>query len=399
MTIQPGGALYSANAGIRFENVEIPVIQTRAPTANDTNYFIGKRWIDLNTAEYTLVGISTIGGIASATWTLLGTDTGALNTLSDDSNVVVAPVAGNIQIAGTGSEIATTAGVGVITLSIPAAFIAPGSIASTTTLTAGSSLTVTTSASIGTTLAVAGTSTIHALSATSGTFSTTLGVTGTSTLGALTQVGTANINASGAAVTTIGTGGTGAVHIGNATGNTAVTGSLTASTGLTATTGGITASAGGAAITGTTNINTTGAAVTSINTGGTGALNLGNATGNTAVTGSLTTTTTLTATLGAITATNGNLVLASAGNKLVIHASTAASDSIGIGTLNGSGTVTITTTACTVNSKIWCQVVDPSGAGSPGILSVPSASIGAGSFVVNSSVVTDASTFFYLIIN
>lgn len=73
---------------------------------------------------------------------------------------------------------------------------------------------------------------------------TTLTVTGQSTLGATTIVGTTLINASGSAVSTIGTGGTGAVHIGNATGNTAVTGSLTASTTLTATSGAITATNG-----------------------------------------------------------------------------------------------------------------------------------------------------------
>lgn len=60
----------------------------------------------------------------------------------------------------------------------------------------------------------------------------------------LSAVGTTGINTSGSAVTTIGTGGTGATNIGNATGNTAVTGSLTASTGLVATTGGVTATAG-----------------------------------------------------------------------------------------------------------------------------------------------------------
>ncbi len=110
----------------------------------------------------------------------------------------------------------------------------------------------------------------------SGVF-TTLTATGLATLAALTQVGTANINATGAAATTIGAG-TGTVAIGNATGNTAVTGSLTASTGLVATLGGI-------AATGTSSINTSGAATTSIGTGGTGAVNIGNTTGNVALAG------------------------------------------------------------------------------------------------------------------
>lgn len=71
------------------------------------------------------------------------------------------------------------------------------------------------------------------------------------TPGPISLTGTTTINTTGAALTTIGTGGTGAVHIGNATGNTLVTGSLTttttltAGTGITATTGDITADTGG----------------------------------------------------------------------------------------------------------------------------------------------------------
>lgn len=84
---------------------------------------------------------------------------------------------------------------------------------------------------IGGTLGVTGSTTIADLTATSGVFSTTLGVTGLSTLAALTQVGTSNINASGSGVSTIGTGGTGAVAIGNTTGKTAITGDLTTTSG------------------------------------------------------------------------------------------------------------------------------------------------------------------------
>ena len=59
----------------------------------------------------------------------------------------------------------------------------------------------------------------------------------TATAGGITATGTSNINITGSAITTLGTGGTGAVHIGNATGNTAVTGTFTA-TGTIATSGG-----------------------------------------------------------------------------------------------------------------------------------------------------------------
>lgn len=66
----------------------------------------------------------------------------------------------------------------------------------------------------------------------------------TVTPGPVSLTGTTNINTTGAAVTTLGTGGTGAVNIGNATGNTAVTGTFTTSAGITVTTGGVTVSAG-----------------------------------------------------------------------------------------------------------------------------------------------------------
>lgn len=69
---------------------------------------------------------------------------------------------------------------------------------------------------------------------------------------------------------------------------------------------------GGITVTGTANINTTGSAVSSIGTGGTGATNIGNATGNTSVTGSLGTTTTLTAGTG-LTLTSGNFVVPDSG--------------------------------------------------------------------------------------
>ena len=165
MSFQPGAMLNTQSFGNRPESVEVPHIDTRAPTSADVRdatclvYPIGKQWVDKqNNASYVLTSLSSPSGILTANW---------------------------VDTAGG-----------------------------------------------------------------SGSF-TTLAVTGLSTLGALTQIGTASINASGAAVTTIGTGGTGAVNIGNATGNVAVTGKLTASTGLQATAGGVINAAGAIATTAT----------------------------------------------------------------------------------------------------------------------------------------------------
>lgn len=116
------------------------------------------------------------------------------------------------------------------------------------------------------------------------------------------------------------------------------------------------------------------------------------------VTTSATVGTTITATLGNITATNGNVVLGSAGNKLVIHATTAANDSVGLSAaLSGTpGTLTVSTTACTASSKVFVQRATPGG--TLGNISVPTASIGSGSFVINSDA-NETSTFMYWIVN
>jgi hypothetical protein len=398
MTIQPGAAVYTQSFGTRPENVEVPVISTVAPNVNNYKYPIGKRWIDTVTnTEYVFTSLSTIGGVASATWTLLGAAAGALNTLSDGSSTLVTPSAGNIQIAGTPSQIATTAGSSEITLSLigpytPASYTAHGvligegasSVVATTPGTTGQALMGNTGADP----AFTGSPSF------SGSVTAATGLTVTA--GGAGITGTTNINTTGAAVTSIGTGGTGAVDIGNATGNTAVTGSLTASTGLTATTGGLTASAGGAAITGTTTINTTGAAATSIGTGGTGAVNIGNNTGNTNITGTAIASLGYVATLGGFATTNGGLTLNTAGNKISI--ATGANASIGTSAAMTAGTITISSTAVSATSIIFLTCNTPSG--TQGFLSAPAASrVANTSFVINSSSALDTSTVNWWIIN
>lgn len=121
--------------------------------------------------------------------------------------------------------------------------------------------------------------------------------------------------------------------------------------------------------------------------------------------GSLTATTTLTATSGAITATNGNLVLGTAGNKLSI--ATGANASVGTATLAG-GTATVNTTAVTANSIILLtrQSIGATGAAALGHLTVGTVTAGT-SFVINAVQAadatalqaTDVSVVGYMIIN
>ena len=91
----------------------------------------------------------------------------------------------------------------------------------------------------------------------------------------------------------------------------------------------------------------------------------------------------------------GNVKLTTAGNKIFI--ATGANASAGTATLVG-GTVTVNTTAVTANSLIHVNHLTP--IVTQGILSVPPASIVAGtSFVINSSSVADASVITWWIIN
>lgn len=127
--------------------------------------------------------------------------------------------------------------------------------------------------------------------------------------------------------------------------------------------------------------------------------------------GSITATTTLTATSGAITATNGNLVLGTAGNKIisssVASTTTAGANSFGKVTLVG-GTATVSTTAVTASSIIILtrQSVGATGAAALGELSIGTITAGT-SFVINawsqanatSLAATDVSSIGWMIIN
>lgn len=346
---QPGGMLYAVAFGARPENVEVPVIQSRAPATTDSNWPIGKTWIDnTNNAAYILTSFTTTAGVLSANWQLTASSTGEVSSVLGTTNQITVVTASNVA-----------------TVSLPSAVTAPGSLATTTTLASGTTLTA------GTTFTATG----GASSFGGGTFTV---ASGTNAINISADAAATAVNlGTGAAVKTVTIGSS----------------NTTSSTTILSGSGGI-ALTGATTIVGTTLINASGAAVTTIGTGGTGAVNIGNATGNTAVTGSLTASTTLTATLGAITATNGNLVLGTAGNKIistsVASTTTAGANSFGKVTLV-SGTATISTTAVTANSIIILTRQSPgsTGAAALGILSVGTVSAGV-SFVINALTTADA---------
>lgn len=109
--------------------------------------------------------------------------------------------------------------------------------------------------------------------------------------------------------------------------------------------------------------------------------------------GSIDATTTVTATLGAITATNGNLVLNTAGNKVVI--ATGANASVGTSDAMTAGAVIVATTACSATAKIFYSRATTGG--TTGDVSI-TAQDGTG-FTLTSTSNTETSTFNWWIIN
>jgi len=115
--------------------------------------------------------------------------------------------------------------------------------------------------------------------------------------------------------------------------------------------------------------------------------------GNLSVGGTILGTSTITAATNLV-ASNGNLILDTAGNKLVI--ATGANASVGTSAAMIAGTITIDTTAVTASSIIFLSAHTPGG--TQGVLSVGTV-VAATSFVINSSSDLDTSTVNWLIIN
>jgi len=110
--------------------------------------------------------------------------------------------------------------------------------------------------------------------------------------------------------------------------------------------------------------------------------------------GSLTTTTTLTATLGNITATNGNLVLGTIGNKIVIPTGSNASVGTSASMSGSPGAVTVATTASSTTAKIFYSRATTGG--TPGQVSITAQD--ATGFTLTSTG-NETSTFNWWIIN
>ena len=228
--------------GPRAQIGPTPFPLNRIPATSDIDYPIGQIVVyEAGNAFYGLAKKSA----GAATWVHMGSTLGGpVYTLTGGSGGALSPSSGNINILGTASQITSTGSGSTITLSIPAAFVAPGSIAatttvaSTTTMTAGTGLTATTGNIVATAGAVnAGTSmtaTLGDITATNGnlvlvaagnkinrTSVATTTTAGANSIGYVTLVGgtatvsTTNVTASSLIrLTRLGIGATGAAALG-----------------------------------------------------------------------------------------------------------------------------------------------------------------------------------------
>lgn len=124
----PGATLYSQAFGSVPASLGFPVYVSSAPTSTTTQgpfgpFQIGQVAVWPNNGVFQLIGLSTAGGILSATWVQLSSSSGTI-----------------LAINGTAAQITASTSAGTTTLSLPAAITAPGSLTTTTTLTSGTTI-------------------------------------------------------------------------------------------------------------------------------------------------------------------------------------------------------------------------------------------------------------------
>ena len=120
------GIVTTTSGGVISSEAVLPIANggtntSSTPPTNGIFYFDGTKYVGLTNGTTGQILTATTSSIPS--W--------------------AAPASGVSSIAGTANEITASASTGAVTLSTPSTFIAPGSVASTTSLTAGSGFTVT----------------------------------------------------------------------------------------------------------------------------------------------------------------------------------------------------------------------------------------------------------------
>jgi len=99
-------------------NLLPPVVANRAPTAQDTGYSLGQNWVNKSSGACYILGQVAAG---AAVWVAVGGGAVDVQTLTGNTGGVITPVAGNINILGSGDlTVAGTAG--TLTISNPQQF-------------------------------------------------------------------------------------------------------------------------------------------------------------------------------------------------------------------------------------------------------------------------------------
>ena len=132
-----------AYEGVRSTNPPFTVKAKRDPSSTfDIKYPVNTIWSNTLTGSTWILGRASAG---TAQWNLVGAGaTGAVIGITGGTGGQQIPTGGgNFNILGTANQITSTGTANTITLSVPTTFIAPGSITSVTTITAGTGLTVT----------------------------------------------------------------------------------------------------------------------------------------------------------------------------------------------------------------------------------------------------------------
>lgn len=189
-----------------------PIIAKRAPTANDINFPIGQLWVEpANTANVAINGAWILTSIIAnvANWADITGGAGAFTSLIVTPGPIALTGTTTINIVGAANtNIGTGANTGTVTIGsanstavdlVGPVFLNPGGASNTSIGTAGNTGIVT---------------------------------IGNANITVVDIVGPTDINVGTADLTRIGVAGTGAVQIGNATGNTFISaGNLTVSAG------------------------------------------------------------------------------------------------------------------------------------------------------------------------
>lgn len=109
-----------AYQGVNAPNPPNLVRANRPPAATDVNHDLGTFWLDESTSSvFVLVSI----GAGAATWDPFGGGTAGVDTINS-----LLPTGGNIVIAQTANQVSVASAGSTVTLSLPMALIAPGSI-------------------------------------------------------------------------------------------------------------------------------------------------------------------------------------------------------------------------------------------------------------------------------